>query len=884
MEEKEYYEDDSYKDESQKNPKKLIIIGSIVVGVILILLLFFIFGSGKSKKPVDANNNLKNIFIEGGEIEPEFNKDVLEYDLKTSSSTIRISCEKESDNSTVEGCDLGEIVVADLTEDIVIKVIAANEEEKQYVLKVNSGYEGIVVNVAGNESEWSNKEVTLKVSAESDNPLADAPYSFDNGQTWQESDTKKFDSNQSIKIRVKDNQGNISIAKDVDIKIDKTVPQVEVTGSIPSGQLTDSAVTLTATVDPKETPSGYKYQWYNGNTPIEGAIEATYVTSNSGNYTVQVTTGAGNKTISNNYIVSNKNSVKPTITSVSGLPTGWSVNDITINVKATSPNGIHENGYSFDGGKTWQVASSKTFSQSSTINVLVRDKNGNVSESKKVVIKIDKTTPTVKITGSVVSGKSTTNNVKLTAVPTPKSAASGYKYQWYKNSQAIKGATSKTYTATSSGTYMVRVTTGTGRTATSSNYSVNKQVSSSNNKSGTVTITSVSGNATSWTKSNVTLKVTAKATNGLHNTAYSFDNGKTWQASSSKTFTSNQTVYIKVRDKSGKVSSAKVQKINKIDKVGPVVKIAPNGNSSYAKSVTTTVTVTDSGVGSFKQLYFALSTSNSTQPNFTATFKSGDKIKIANGTGVYYLWIKAVDSLGNTTITKSNAFKISNTAPTIQISAYKADSNGKSVGSALKTVTNGNLSFSGWKNYGLNFHIKSSSVVGSIKSITWQYSTTGKKTYNDANSQTSWNSGGTGIFNQSSKVVGLTGDGVRLGKITVTDEAGNTRTVTVRTDVDKSAPKVSFKMIGTKYSNGYYSGSVVQATCSDALSGITYMYTYDTQDTSDVVVEKNLNKVASRTHGIKLVTRGQTRNITTTCKDAAGNSTGKKTSPTYKIY
>lgn len=883
MEEKEYYEDDSYKDESEKNPKKIIIIGGIVVGIILIILLFWIFGAGKSKKPVDENNNLKNIFIEGGELEPSFNKDVLEYDLKTSSSSIRISCEKESDNSTVEGCDLGEIVTADLTEDIVITVTAANKEQKKYVLKVNSGYEGIKVNVSGNESEWSNKEVTLKVSAESDNPLADTPYSFDNGKTWQESDTKKFDSNQSIKIRVKDNQGNISVAKDVDIKIDKTVPQVEIKGNIASGQLTESSVTLSASIKPEEAPSGYKYQWYNGNTPIEGEVNSTYVTSNSGNYTLHVTTGSGNKTISNNYVVSNKNSVKPTISSISGLPKGWSDSDVTITIKANSPNGIHEKGYSFDGGKTWQESSSKTFTKNGTINVLVKDKNSNVSDSKKVTIKIDKTRPSVKITGSVVSGKATTSNVKLTAVPNPANAPSGYRYQWYKNSQAIKGATSKSYTATSSGSYMVRVTNGTNKTATSSNYSVNKKSGSTTSSSGSVYVASVSGNVTSWTRSNVTLKVNAKATNGLHSTAYSFDNGKTWQASSSKTFTANQTVYIKVRDKKGKVSSTSVQTINKIDKIGPSVSFSPNGNSSVVKFVDTTVKVSDSGVKTLGQLYFALSTSSSKQPNFTTKFTSGNKIRIANGTGTYYLWVKAVDSLGNTTVVRSKAFKISNKAPNIQISAYKADANGNKVGSALKNIKNGNVDFSGWKNYGIVYVINASAEVGGIKSITWQFAVSNKKTYNDANSQSSWNSGGKGVYNQSSKTVSLTANGVRLGKITVTDNAGNSRTVRVRNDVDRSAPSVSFKMIGNKYSNGYVSGSVVQATCADPLSGVTYMYTYDTQDTSDKVIE-NLKSVSSRTHGIRLVTRGQTRNITVTCKDAAGNSTGSKKSPTYKIY
>ena len=881
MEEKEYYEDGVYKDESEKNPKKILIIGGIVVGIIIIILLFFIFGSGKSKKPVDSNNNLKNIFIEGGEIEPDFNKDILEYDLKTTSSSIRISCAKESDNSTVKGCDLGEIMTADLTDDIVITVIAANKTEKQYVLRVNSGYEGITVNVSGNESEWSNKEVTLKVSAEGDNPLANEPYSFDNGVTWQAEDTKTFDSNTSIKIRVKDNQDNISVAKNVDIKIDKTVPKVEVTGSVPSEQLTDTAVTLTSNVTPKETPSGYKYQWYNGNTPIEGAVETNYVTSDSGNYTVEVITGAGNKVRSNNYIVANKNSVKPTITGIDGIPSGWSDGDVTITVKVNSPNGVHENGYSFDGGKTWQSSASKTITSMSTLSVVVKDKNLNVSDVKTVKVKIDKVKPSVKITGSVVSGKATTNNVKLTAVATPSSAPSGYKYQWYKDSQVIKGATKSTYTATVSGKYMVRVTTGVNKTATSSGYTVNKQANNGTKPTSTVSITKVSGNPTSWTSGNVTLSVTAKASSGLHSKAYSFDNGKTWQSSSSKTFKSNQTVYIRVRDKNGKISAENVQTINKIDKTGPVVSFSPDGNSTADNSVVTKVTVTDKNVGKLGTLYFALSISSTTQPKFTSTFKSGQSIKIANGTGVYYLWIKATDSLGNTTVTKSKSFKISNTVPDVQISAYKADANGNKVGSALKTVKNGNVQYTGWKNYGIVYDVSASTTVGSIKSVTWQWSSTRKKTYAEANTANSWNGGGKSNYDRSNITVSLTGDGVRLGKITVMDAAGNSRTVNVRIDIDKSAPTINFKISGTTISGGYRSGAVVTATCSDALSGVTYMYTYDAQDKSDYRTY-NSSAVSSKSHAITLVTADSIRYITTTCKDALGN-TKNKNSSSYKI-
>ena len=83
------------------------------------------------------------------------------------------------------------------------------------------------------------------------------------------------------------------------------------------------------------------------------------------------------------------------------------------------------------------------------------------------------------------------------------------------------------------------------------------------------TISSVSGNPTSYTNKNVTLTVTATdETYGIYR--YSFDNGTTWQASNSKTFSSNQTVKIKVKDYAGNVSDVKSVSITKIDKTAPV--------------------------------------------------------------------------------------------------------------------------------------------------------------------------------------------------------------------------------------------------------------------------------------------------------------------------
>lgn len=85
----------------------------------------------------------------------------------------------------------------------------------------------------------------------------------------------------------------------------------------------------------------------------------------------------------------------------------------------------------------------------------------------------------------------------------------------------------------------------------------------------------ITGNTTGWTKNNITLDVDVK--NGsLTPKQYSFDNGKTWQTSSRKTFTSNQTAYIKIRFDGGLESAVNIQKIA-IDKKKPTVEFSIQG-------------------------------------------------------------------------------------------------------------------------------------------------------------------------------------------------------------------------------------------------------------------------------------------------------------------
>jgi hypothetical protein len=94
------------------------------------------------------------------------------------------------------------------------------------------------------------------------------------------------------------------------------------------------------------------------------------------------------------------------------------------------------------------------------------------------------------------------------------------------------------------------------------------------------TITSINGNSTNWTNQDITLTVQATDNVALNSTAYSFDNGVTYQSSNSKTFTTNEIVNIRVRDSSDNYSSQTVT-INRIDKQSPAIVLAGNWVNTF---------------------------------------------------------------------------------------------------------------------------------------------------------------------------------------------------------------------------------------------------------------------------------------------------------------
>ena len=125
-------------------------------------------------------------------------------------------------------------------------------------------------------------------------------------------------------------------------------------------------------------------------------------------------------------------------------------------------------------------------------------------------------------------------------------------------------------------------------------------------------------------------------------------------------------------ESTSKITSAQTLYAHWTDTTAPTVTFGTNGNTTYDKSQSTTVTVTDSGSGvntSSLKYQWTQSTTAPAESTFSTTFTSGKAITKNTGTGSnWYLWILAKDNAGNKTIKRSNAFYLDNTAPTASVS------------------------------------------------------------------------------------------------------------------------------------------------------------------------------------------------------------------------
>lgn len=132
------------------------------------------------------------------------------------------------------------------------------------------------------------------------------------------------------------------------------------------------------------------------------------------------------------------------------------------------------------------------------------------------------------------------------------------------------------------------------------------------------TISTVTGNPSSWQKDDVKLTVTATDKINANDTyysgipssgGYSFDNGINWQDSNEATFSSNQTVNIMVKDAAGNTNSRSVV-IDKIDKVAPTLAPSQSPTNPIDGSVTITPNASDANGINTSSYKFAAGSQN----------------------------------------------------------------------------------------------------------------------------------------------------------------------------------------------------------------------------------------------------------------------------------
>ena len=580
------------------------------------------------------------------------------------------------------------------------------------------------------DGAWTNKNVTLSVSNGNEDNLGETKFEYKVGdgawQTYTGALTVDQDTNGTkYTFRATSASGVVSEEKSITVKLDKTAPG-SVTVSHKTNPFREFINTITfglffndtqtVTISAADAGSGVKeisYQLGDGALQTVTADEGGKITFDVepqfiGNIrNVTVTDNADNSSEPKSYeyfVVDAETPEAPTV-STGGYTSGqWTDKDVTITVSGVeADSGIAKYQYSTDGGQSWtDMTASKTTAASATAPPSVDEVQLTISDSTTadgtthlfraisnsgmegtassgVVVKIDKTAPTIDVSGNTADYLQSG-----TVTITPQTGVSGIASVTVSKDggEAVDITESYTsgYEVTENGTYAFTVTNGADITATDS-------ITYTNIDTATPVVVIDSNGYTdcAWTNSDVTLEVSNSTANlGTTLFEYKVDGGQ-WQTYSDAITVSedtNGTVYTFRATSEAGVVSAEVSITVELDKTAPDgdIEIEENSVKAFINAVTfglffndnvdVDITGTDglSGVSSIQyyrsedilneEQVAALTDTDWTEYTATIGLTAADA-----ETFVYY--VKIIDNAGNETYFASNGATFDLTDPVI---------------------------------------------------------------------------------------------------------------------------------------------------------------------------------------------------------------------------
>ncbi|NFE18578.1 OmpL47-type beta-barrel domain-containing protein [Clostridium botulinum] len=491
--------------------------------------------------------------------------------------------------------------VLNVKPDLLVQYDGNNSLIKSAKPEFQGDKEAPTLEVIGNITGWTNKDVMLNAFAKDNSKVKSI--TLPDGKIIN-NDKADFTvrKNGTYRFIAEDEAGNKTTKEIVVDKIDKELPTLNLSTSTTNS--TNGNIDIN--IDAKDTLSGVKEIKVNG-TVITGD---KYTVSANGTYTVEVIDNAGNK-ISKQIDISNIDKELPTI-AISGNPTDWTNNNVVLNITAKDNIGIKS--ITLPDGKV--VNSDKTdfiVNKNGTYKFMVEDKAGNRTTKEIIVDKIDKELPVININ---VKG----NKITIAA----NDSISGIKEIFYKidDGEFVKYAGEVTLSP-GHHTIEARAMDNAGNLNDQSDEFIidNEDI---DKEAPTLEVT---GNLVDWTNKDIILNVSAKDNKKVKSITLPDEtiiNGDT----TTFTIKNNGTYKFMVEDGAGNKATKEVV-VNKIDKELPIVNI-------NVKDDRMTIAASDKLSG-IKEVFYKIDNGEFVKYNGEVILSPGaHKIKV-----------KAIDNAGN---------------------------------------------------------------------------------------------------------------------------------------------------------------------------------------------------------------------------------------------